>query len=1038
MELLTYIVRWSLNHRAVVLVGTFLIIILGLESARKIKIDAVPDITNIQVQVVTSSPSLSALEIEQYITYPVERSITGIPNLIEVRSVSRYGFSLITAVFSEGSNLLNARQLVSEKLQEASANIPAHYGIPQIAPITTGLGEVFQFILESDMHSEIEKTTYLNWFLNPMLKNVPGIVEVNSFGGKTKQFQILINPTTMVSLGVNFSQIAEAILKNNSSTGSGYLERENEQLIISSDGLLKNVTDFQKIQVARTNDGFPIYLSSVARIEEGFKLRKGAATANGKGEVVGAVTLMLLGENSLNVTKAVKERILSIEKTLPIGMKISPYYDRSVMVKNSIETVIWNLSEGALLVIVILFFMLGDFRSGLVIASMIPLAMLFALSLMHLKDLPANLMSMGAIDFGLIVDGAVILIENSHRRLLDKGKLLNRFLTFEEKKETILDATIEVRKATIFGEFIIAIVYIPILTLSGTEGKMFIPMALTVLFALFGAFFLTLTIIPVLASYFLNPNKHEQEETYLFKKIHNWYIPKLDFVISKGNFFLYLASGFFIFSLVLFINMGGEFLPTLDEGNLLLEINRLPSSSLKHSLETTTKIEQVLMKGIPEITGIVSRTGSPELSIEPMGLDKSDMYLSLKPRKEWSLPKDELEEKIVSLVRTSIPDISMGMSQPIEMRNNEIMAGIRSDVGIKIFGEDLGTLKYLAEKISESIQTEVGVADLRIEQLAGLEYLRITPNRERLARYGQTVQEVNQLTQSLSSGFPVGFVLDGMKRFEIVLKTDFGSNSDNISNLPIDVGKKQFAPLHELADITIENGPVQINHENQSRLAIVQFNIRGSDMVTTVKRVKNKIQNSIIFPPGYHYSLSGEFQKFESASSTLLIVVPITLFVILLILYLAFQAWTPALIIFLNVPFSITGGIFALFLRQMPFSISAGVGFVALFGVSVLNGLVLITFIRELEEQGKDTIIAVREACIVRLRPVLTTALLASIGFLPMALSTTPGAEVQRPLATVVIGGLITASILTLFILPVVYLKLRSKLTTGNIINPKV
>jgi cobalt-zinc-cadmium resistance protein CzcA len=1027
MEFLTQIVKWSLNNRPIVLIFTLFIVFFGIESARKIKIDAVPDITNVQVQIITTSPSLSTLEIEQYITYPVERALSGMPHLTEVRSVSRYGFSLVTAVFTDGTNLLNARQLVSEKLQEASGNIPTVFGIPQIAPITTGLGEVFQFTIESDLHTEIEKTTYLNWFINPILKTVPGIVEVNSFGGKTKQFQVIVNMQAMVSLGITLNQIAEAISKNNSATGTGYVEKNLEQLIVGSDGLLKNNNDFLKIQVGRTDDGFPIYLSSVANVIEGHRLRKGAATSNGKGEVVGAVTLMLLGENSLNVTKSVKEKILSIEKTLPVGMKIVPYYDRSIMVKNTIKTVIWNLSEGAFLVIIILFVMIGDLRSGLVIASMIPLAMLFALSMMHLRDLPANLMSMGAIDFGLIIDGAVILIENSHRRLQEKRRELNRILSDSEKKETILNATIEVRKATIYGEIIIGIVYLPILSLSGTEGKMFIPMALTVLFALLGAFFLTLTIIPVLASFLLNPNENDEKETLLFQKIHQWYTPKLDYVILKGKEALYITTGIFASSLVLFYFMGGEFLPTLDEGNILLEITRLPSASLQYSIDTTTKIEKILLKEVPEITSIVSRSGSPELANEPMGLDKSDIYLNLKPRKEWSISKEELEEKIASVVSTNIPDISFGISQPIEMRNNEIMAGIRSDVGVKIFGEDLKTLKYLAEKISDAIKQEEGVVDLRIEQLSGLEYLRITPNREKLARYGQTVSTINQVVQSISAGYPVGILYEGMKRFDIVLKSDINSNSDNIRNLPVDVGKKIYTPLHELTDITVEDGPVQINHENQVRLALVQFNIRGSDMVNTVKRVKQKIDSSIIFPQGYHYVLGGEFQKFESAASTLLVVVPITLMAILLILYLAFQAWTPAFIIFLNVPLAITGGIYALFLRQMPFSISAGVGFIALFGVAVLNGLVLITFIRELEDNGLQTVKAVKEAALLRLRPVLTTALLASIGFIPMAISTTPGAEVQRPLATVVIGGLVTASILTLFILPTVYLKFAAR-----------
>ncbi|MDZ4728215.1 MAG: CusA/CzcA family heavy metal efflux RND transporter [Leptospira sp.] len=1027
MEILTYLVRWSLNNRPIILFLTFLLVLFGINSATKIKIDAVPDITNIQVQIITTSPSLSALEIEQYITYPVERAISGTPKLIEVRSVSRYGFSLITAVFEDGSDLLNCRQLISEKLQEVSSLIPKNFGTPQIAPITTGLGEIFQFTLEGDEFDHIQKTTYLNWLINPMLKTVPGIVEVNTFGGKTKEFQILANHQAMSSLGVSFLDIAEAIVKNNSSTGSGYLEKNKEQLIISSDGLIKNIEDIQKIQISQTKDGFPIQIKSVARIEEGFKLRKGAATANGKGEVVGAVTLMLIGQNSLEVTGAVKEKILSIQKTLPIGLKIVPYYDRTIMVSNSIQTVIWNLSEGAILVIIILFVMIGDIRSGLVIASIIPLAMLFALGMMHLRDLPANLMSMGAIDFGLIVDGAVILIENSHRRLLEKGKEFGRQLTQSEKQETILNATIEVRKATIFGEIIIGIVYIPIFVLGGTEGKMFIPMATTVLFALLGAFFLTLTIIPVLASYLLKSDANSHNETLFFHKILTWYSPKLNYMISNSKVAMVTTVLIFVSSIVMFIFMGGEFLPKLDEGNLLIEITRLPSSSLQNSIDTSLKIEKLLLNQISEITGITSRTGSPELAVEPMGIDKTDVYLELKPRKEWSQSKEELETKISNILSEQVPEVSFGISQPIEMRNNEIMAGIRADVGIKIYGDDLQKLKEIGESISENIRNEKGVTDLRIEQLSGLEYLRITPNRNKLARYGQSVKVVNDAVETISSGHMLGVVYEGMRRFDIVLKSDLNGIIENIKYLPINLSNGQNVPLSELSDIRIEDGPVQINHQDQNRIALVQFNIRGNDMLSTVKNVKKAIDKKVIFPPGYRYELGGEFQKFQSAVNTLIFVVPVTLMIILFILYLAFQSWKPSLIIFLNVPLAVTGGIFALSLRQMPFSISAGIGFIALFGIAVLNGLVLVTFVRQLEVSGKNTFDAVLEASNLRLRPVLTTALLASIGFIPMAISTSPGAEVQRPLATVVIGGLVTSSFLTLFILPIVYLKFSAK-----------
>ncbi|TGK49985.1 efflux RND transporter permease subunit [Leptospira kanakyensis] len=1027
MEFLTKIVQFSLQNRLLVIILTVLLVFGGFYSLNHLKVDAVPDITNVQVQVITTSPSLSTLEIEQYITLPVERAITGIPNLIEVRSVSRYGFSLVTAVFTDGTDLWKSRQLVSERLTEASENIPAIFGKPVIGPITTGLGEVFQFTLESEFHTQMELTTYLNWYINPALKTVPGIVEVNSFGGKTKQYQVIVDPFKAASLGVSLNQIVTAVESNNISTGSGYIERSGEQLIVGSDGLLKEITDFEKIQVGKMGDGFPIYLSNIGKIVEGARLRKGAATATGKSEVVGAVTLMLLGENSLEVTTAVKEKITQIEKTLPTGMKIKPYYDRSIMVKNTLNTIVWNLSEGAILVIIILFLMIGDFRSGLVIASVIPLAMLFAISLMFLRDLPANLMSMGAIDFGLIVDGAVILIENSHRRLGLKRKELKRDLTDKEQKETILSATIEVRKATIYGEIIIGIVYIPILTLSGTEGKMFIPMATTVLFALLGAFFLTLTLIPVLASYFLKGGHIAEGETKFFQKIHEWYTPKLEYCLKESKKVTYSSIGILLLSIILFFRLGGEFLPKLDEGNLLIEISRYPSTTLTESLESSMKIERAILKEIPEITEVVSRTGSPELAIEPMGVEKTDMYMDMKPRSEWKLNKEELELKLQEIIERVAPQVAYGLSQPIEMRNNEIMAGIRADVGIKIFGDDLTKLKSLAEEISKKIKNIPGVVDLRIEQLYGLEYLRIKPNREKLARYDQSIIDIGRVTGSISSGVPAGIVYEGMKRFDIVVKTDVGGNPEQIKNIPVKVGKNSFAPLHELSEIYIEDGPVQIYHQNQNRYALVQFNIRGSDMVSTVKLVQSVLEKEINFPSGYHYTTGGEFEKFESATKTLYIVVPITLLVIFLILYFAFNELSAAIIIFLNVPFAITGGIFALYIRNLPFSISAGVGFIALFGIAVLNGLVLISFIRSLEQEGKGKEEAVKEAALSRLRPVLTTAFLASIGFIPMAISSSPGAEVQRPLATVVIGGLVSASALTLFVLPLVYLKFDVK-----------
>ncbi|PJZ40005.1 CusA/CzcA family heavy metal efflux RND transporter [Leptospira kmetyi] len=1024
MEFLTSIVRWSLHNRIYVLCFSVLLLLVGIDSARKLKIDAVPDITNPQVDIITTAPALSTLEIEQYVTYPVERAVSGIPKVDEVRAISRYGFSIVTIVFQEGADLYRSRQLVSEKLVDVSNQIPPNYGRPQMGPISTGLGEVYQFVLKSKTHSLIELTTYLNWFINPILKTVPGVVEVNTFGGRVKQYRIVADVPKLASLGLGVKDIADAILVNNTSAGGGYIEKDKEHVVIGTEGLLKNVSDFSKLSIGKTPDGFPIYLSTVAKLEEGYLLRKGGATSDGNGEVVGSMTLMLVNENALQVTENVRNKIQEIKKTLPAGMEIEPFYDRSMMVDSTIRTVLWNLGEGAILVIIVLFLMIGDFRSGIVIALTIPFAMFFAVSIMKFRDLTANLMSLGAIDFGLIVDGAVILVENSFRRLSEAAKRKGKNLNQEERLDIIMSATMEVRKATIYGEIIIGVVYLPILTLSGTEGKMFIPMALTVLFAMIGAFILTLTLIPVLVSYFLDPKSDEKEETVFFRRISAWYSPFLKKCMENSKRVIYSVLGVFALSVLGFVFIGAEFMPTLDEGSILLEISRLPSSSLKQSLDTTTKIEKILLEKVPEISGIVSKTGSPELANEPMGIDKSDVFLQLKPQSEWRFSKQELEEEISQVVSKALPEVAVGVSQPIQMRTNEMMQGIRADVGIKIFGDDLSTLKKLAEKIAFVSKDIDGVADLRIEQLAGLGYLKIRPKREAMARYGFNISDLNQIAESLSAGHKVGVVFEGPKRFDVAVVSDWNFEKDLISlkTLPVGVRGKIVA-LGELADIAIEDGPVQINHEDQNRYALVQFNVRGSDMLSTVNRVEKKILSKIIFPSGYRYELGGDFEKYKSARDTLTVVIPVTLLSIFLILFTAFREFRPTLIIFLNVPFAVAGGVFSLLLRGMPFSISAGIGFIALFGIAILNGLVLVSFAREAEHAGDEPEQAIRKAAEHRLRPVLTTALLASIGFLPMALSTSPGSEVQRPLATVVIGGLISASMLTLIMIPVVYAK---------------
>ena len=1023
MKFLTLIVEWSLENRVIVLAATALFFFFGLDSARKLKMDAIPDVTTIQVQVITSAPALSPLEIEQYVTFPVERSMSGIPHVEEVRSISRYGLSVVTIVFKDTMNIFLARQLVGERLSDAVNNIPKGYGTPTMGPISTGLGEIYQFTLSSRNHSLMELTTYLNWYVNPILKTIPGVVEVNTFGGHVKQYQIILNMERMQSLGIVMTDVIEALQKNNASMGGGYIEHNKEHFVIVASGLAGSLDDLGKVFIGKTKEGTPISLSMIADLKHGARLRLGATTKDGEGEVVGAIALMLMKENSLHVSEAVHLKLEELKKTLPEGIIVETYYDRAAMVNTTIKTVLKNLAEGALFVIVVLFLLLGSVRAGLVIAVTIPLGMLFAIVIMRIRDVPGNLMSMGAIDFGLIVDGAVIIVENAVRRLSMAIKEKGSLLTTEEKIETIKQATIEVRKATIFGETIIAIVYLPVLSLSGVEGKMFIPMAETVLYALFGAFVLSLTVVPVLATYILKVEEPEEHETWLFHKFKIYYIPILDKFMNAKNKVFTVAIASIVLSFVLFANLGAEFMPELDEGSMLLEVARLPSVSLSESIDTGRRIEHALKEKFPELLHAVSRTGSPDIATDPMGIDRTDIYLQLKPKEEWRFEREKLMQALVEKVEESVPEVAVSVSQPIKMRTNELIAGIRSDIGVKIFGEDIKTLREIGEKTSNELRKINGVVDLKIEQLGGLNYLRIKPRRESLARYGVNILDINQVTEILSSGYMAGSVFEGNKRFDITIKTnrDIHFNLEEIRSLPVKSSSGISIPLGDLADVYTESGPVQISHQNQYRRMIVEFNVRGRDMMSVVKEANELLTKNIPLPVGYRFEFGGKYENYISARNTLLVVVPLTLCLILFLLWLAFGQVTPALMIFLNVPFAITGGVLFLYLRGIPFSISAGVGFIALFGVAVLNGLVLISFTKEQELEGLSHTDAVVSAAHIRLRPVLMTAIVAATGFIPMAVSTSMGAEVQRPLATVVIGGLITASILTLLVLPVVY-----------------
>jgi len=1026
--MLSAIVTASLRNRATVLVGAALVIALGAFAATRLPIDAFPDVTNVQVQIITPAPALTPLEVEQYVTFAVERGLGGIPRLDELRSVSRYGLSVVTAVFEDGTDIYFARQQVAERLREISEMIPNRYGRPEMGPLTSALGEVYQFTLRGEGHSLMELETLLDWHILTRLRMVPGVVELNSFGGEDKQYEVKLDPAKLAAVNLGLGDVIQALARSNANAGGGYIERNREAILIRSEGLITNLDDVRNVVVFASASGTPITVAALGDVSFAPRLRRGAATKDGEGEVVVGVALMLSGANSRVVTDRVKDALAQVAKSLPKGVRIEPYYDRSELVDRTIKTAATNLAEGALLVVVVLFVLLGSLRAGLLVATAIPLAMLTAIVGMWLFGVSGNLMSLGAIDFGLIVDGAVIIIENASRRLGQRRAERGEHLTRSERDEVIAAATTEVRRATVFGEVIIAIVYVPVLMLSGIEGKLFRPMAATVLFALGGAFVFSLTVIPVLASYFLpGEDDHEPRLLRLLRRAFRSLSRRMRRLpaVAVGCGLLVVGG-----AIVGFEKLGAEFIPTLDEGSLLLEARRLPGTALSTSVETDLRLERAL-KGIPEIKTIVSRIGAPEVANDPMGLEQSDIYIILTPRPEWrrGVTKEALAEEVRRTVEAATPEVGFAVSQPIEMRTNELIAGIRSDVAISFYGEDMDVLRGLGEAAGEVLQRVPGATDVKVEQVAGQRYLRIVPDRARLARYGLSIDDVSAVTESLAVGYEVGRVFEGQKRYALVVRLASSPGDDlrGFADLGLRTPDGRTVPLGDVADLRVDQGPAQISRDAGSRRITVEMNVDGRDTVGFVHDAQARVARDIAMPEGYHARWGGQYQHYVEARDRLAVVVPLALALILFLLYLAFRDLGPALLIFLNVPFAITGGVAALLIRGLPFSISAGVGFIALFGVAVLNGLVLMTVAHRHEADGASAVEAVYRAADERLRPVLMTALVAILGFIPMALSTAPGSEVQRPLATVVIGGLISATALTLFVLPAVYGMVRRR-----------
>ncbi len=1017
------LIRFAVAQRLIVLLLVALLIGAGVHSLRNLPIDAVPDVTNVQVQVLTAASSLAPLEIERQITFPVEVAMSGLPDIEEIRSVSKFGLSAVTIVFKDSVNIYFARQLVLERLSQAREQIPPSIGSPEMGPISTGLGEIYQYELKSTKDGEHDATalrTIQDWNVRRQLLGVPGVTEVNSFGGLEKQYQVRVDPNQLPAYGLTLRDIFEAITRNNANVGGAYIEKGAEQYLLRGIGLVTSIEDIQNIVVKTGKEGVPIYVRDVGEVVTGATVRQGAVTADGEGEIVAGIALMLKGENSRTVVSRVKERVEQIRKTLPKGVELIPFYDRTELVDRTIKTVVTNLLEGAALVILVLILLLGNWRGALLVATIIPLSMLFAAILMRVFNVSGNLMSLGALDFGLIVDGAVVMVENAVRKRAEAQRASGE----EKSEKTILDACIEVGRPVVFAVAIIAIVYLPILSLTGIEGKMFKPMALTVVFALIGSLLLSLTYIPAMLTFVLRGRVSEAESPVI-RFARRWYRPAFDLAQGRRRTAVIIAAALVAVSVAIFPFLGSEFIPRLDEGALAIEARLLPSVSLSQSVRTYSEVERVLRQ-FSEVETVVTKIGRAEVATDPMSVDSGDVFIELKPREEWksAKTKEELVEKMSEALEQQVPEgASFGFSQPIELRVAELISGVRSDIAIKLFGDDLDTLKRTADQIAAVAGKVRGAEDVKVESVAGLPQLQIKPDRAAIARYGLNVEDVNDLIESVVAGKEAGQVYEGEQRFNLVvrLKEEAGRDVETIENLLLMAPNGQRVPLKQVADVALVEGPAQISREDTRRRIVVELNVRGRDIGSFVKEAQGRIEAQVKLPPGYYTTWGGQFENLQRASARLLIVVPLALFLIFILLFSTFNSAPQAILIYTGIPFAIVGGVLALALRGMPFSISAGVGFIALFGVAVLNGVVMVSYINHLREEGRPIANAVREGAETRLRPVLMTALVASLGFIPMAIATSAGAEVQRPLATVVIGGLITSTLLTLLILPALY-----------------
>jgi heavy metal efflux system protein len=1032
--MLNKIIHFSIKNKLIISVMTLALIIWGLWSATKLPVDALPDVTNNQVQVITQAPTLAAQEVEQFITYPVERSLSNIQGIEEMRSFSRFGLSVITVVFKENINIYFARQLISEKLKEAVEQIPKGMGNPEMGPVTTGLGEIYQYVIHPKKGSEqkysaMDLRTMQDWIVGRQLTGIPGVAEVSGFGGINKQYEVAVSPERLKAMNVTIPEIFIALEKNNENTGGAYIDRKPNAYFIRGVGLVKSFADIENI-VIKLQSGVPVLVKDVATVQYGSPPRYGALTYNGEKEVVGGIVMMMKGANSASVVELVKERMATVQKSLPEDIEVEAFLDRTNLIDRAINTVKTNLIEGALIVILILVLFLGNFRAGLIVASAIPLSLLFALAFMNLFGVSANLMSLGAIDFGLIVDGAVIIVEATLHFL--GAKKMTGKLTQPQMDEAVESSAKKMMSSAAFGQIIILIVYLPILSLQGVEGKMFRPMAQTVGFAILGALLLSLTYIPMMSSLFLSKNlKHKRTfSDRMMDFFQRGYAPLLRGALKIKYAVVGIAVALLVISGILFKNMGGEFIPTLEEGDYAIEFVLPQGSSLSQTTETVMLAERMLMK-FPEVKMVVGKTGAGDIATDPMPPEATDLMVILKPKKEWKTDEDfyGLAEMMGDKLST-IPGVIAEPSQPIQMRFNELMTGIRQDVAIKIFGENLDTLVAYADKVAAVIGPIKGITQPQVERVDGLPQITIEYDRAKIAAYGLNIEDINHVISTAFAGEEAGVVFENERKFDLVLRLDSAhrTNLDDVSDLFVPLNDGNQIPLSQVANVSFKTGPAQISRESGKRRIYVSFNVSGRDVASVVKEAQVKLNEKIKLPAGYYYTYGGTFENLQKASARLMVVVPLALLLIFFMLYLTFRSVKDASLIFTAIPMSAIGGVFALLIRGMPFSISGGVGFIALFGVAVLNGIVLISTFNQLEKEGmKDIMQRVLEGTKIRLRPVLMTASVAALGFIPMAFSSGAGAEVQKPLATVVIGGLITATLLTLLVLPCLYIIFSKK-----------